>query len=76
MTDTSREEEPGFEADVNELPEGNQGPEDSLEDDALPQDEVADGDEAPEQAAEERKEGGYQQATTCGSVDAPPWRCH
>ena len=48
MTDTSREEEPGFEADVNELPESNQGPENSLEDNALPKDDVPDVDEARE----------------------------
>ncbi|MEH3098680.1 hypothetical protein [Sphingomonas adhaesiva] len=60
MTDTSREKEPGFEADVNELPESNQGPENSLEDAALPEDDEPALDEAQEQAAEERKEGGYQ----------------
>ena len=60
MASTPTNEEPGFEADVNELPEDNQGAEDTLEDEPLPEDDSAGLDDAQEQAAEERKEGGYQ----------------
>ncbi len=45
---------------MSTLPESNQGPENSLEDAALPEDDEPALDEAQEQAAEERKEGGYQ----------------
>lgn len=61
MTDTPRDEEPGFETDVNELPEDWAGSETTLEDDPLPEDaDMPDLDEAQQQAAEERREGGYQ----------------
>jgi len=61
MATTPQEEEPGFETDVNELPEDDQGSEDTLEEEPLPEDdEPAEMEEAQEQAAEERKEGGYQ----------------
>ena len=46
---------------MNELPEDNQGAEGTLEDEPLPENDEPEGlDDAQEQAAEERKEGGYQ----------------
>lgn len=61
MATTPQEEEPGFETDVNELPEDDKGSPDTLEDEPLPEDgEAADLGDAQEQAAEEREEGGYQ----------------
>lgn len=60
MTSQPRDEEPGFEADVDELPEDDRGSPDTLEDEALPEDDLPQLDEAQKQAAEERKEGGYQ----------------
>ena len=60
MTPAPHEEEPGFEADVDELPEDDRGTPDTLEDEPLPEDDQPRLDEAQEQAAEERKEGGYQ----------------
>ncbi|WP_156347480.1 MULTISPECIES: hypothetical protein [unclassified Sphingomonas] len=61
MASTPQEKEPGFETDVNELPEDDKGSEDTLEEEPLPEDEATAGmEEAQEQAAEERKEGGYQ----------------
>jgi len=61
MASTPTKEEPGFEADVNELPEDIQAAEDTLEEEPLPgDDEPEDFDDAQEQAAKERKEGGYQ----------------
>ena len=54
-----QDEEPGFETDVNELPDSNNGPEDSLEDkpsrDAQNSDDL---EEAQKEGAEEREEGG------------------
>jgi hypothetical protein len=57
---TTPNEEPGFEADVDELPEDNDVSPDTLEDAPLPEDESTKLEEAQEQAAEERREGGYQ----------------
>ncbi len=51
--------EPGFEADVNELPDGNNGPEDTLEDKPVADEqEPNDLEEAQKEGAEEREEGG------------------
>ncbi|MEG3089529.1 hypothetical protein [Sphingomonas sp. PB4P5] len=60
MTMHPETEEPGFEADVNEVPDAtNAGQEDTLED--APKDQQGDAlEKAQEDAAEERKEGGYQ----------------
>jgi len=53
------DEEPGFETDVNELPDGNNGPEDSLEDKPSPDGQNSDGlKEAQKEGADEREEGG------------------
>jgi len=61
MATTPQEEEPGFETDVSELPDDDQGSEDTLEDEPGSEDEESEGmEEAQEEAAEERKEGGYQ----------------
>ena len=54
-----QDEEPGFETDVNELPNSNNGPEDSLED--KPSSETQNPDDledAQKEGAEEREEGG------------------
>lgn len=64
MTIDIQNEEPGFERDENELPEDQDGGNpNTLEDGPLPEDEEA-GDEtleeAQEDAAEQRSEGGYQ----------------
>lgn len=54
-----QDEEPGFETDVNELPDSNNGPEDSLEDKPSPETQQPDDiEEAQKQGAEEREEGG------------------
>lgn len=61
MATTPQEEEPGFETDVNELPEDDQGSEDTLEDEPDSEDHGSDDmEKVQEEAAEERKEGGYQ----------------
>lgn len=61
MASTPTNEEPGFEVDVNELPDTDQGAENRLEDEPLAEDGKSNAlDEAQEQASEERKEGGYQ----------------
>lgn len=63
MATTPENEEPGAEADVNELPEDqDNASEDTLEDDPLLEDESGgeDIEEVQEEAAKERKEGGYQ----------------
>ena len=55
----SQDEEPGFETDVNELPDSNNGPEDSLEDKPSPDTQNSnDLQEAQTEGAEEREEGG------------------
>jgi hypothetical protein len=53
-------EEPGFEHDVNELPEGQKRHEDSLEEAPTPEEKADAMEDVQEEAAEERKEGGYQ----------------
>lgn len=53
-------EEPGFEHDVNELRKGQKGHEDSLEEDPQPKEEADAMEDVQEDAAEERKKGGYQ----------------
>ena len=54
-----QDEEPGFETDVNELPDSNNGPEDSLEDKPSPAAQTSDDLEvAQKEGAEEREEGG------------------
>lgn len=58
-----RDEEPGFEHDVNELPKDrDKGSPDTLEEspETSEQDEEDDNLEAQKQAAEKRKDGGYQ----------------
>ena len=60
MTNEPHREEPGFEANVDELPEDDRGSPDTLEEERSPEDGVPGLDEAQERAAEERKEGGYQ----------------
>ncbi|TCP96352.1 hypothetical protein C8J46_10947 [Sphingomonas sp. PP-F2F-A104-K0414] len=54
-----QDEEPGFETDVNELPESDNGPEDSLEDKLSPDAQKSDDlEDAQKEGAEEREEGG------------------
>ena len=54
-----QDEEPGFETDVNELPDSNNSPEDSLEDKPSPETKQPDDIEgAQKEGAEEREEGG------------------
>ena len=54
-----QDEEPGFETDDNELPDSNNGPEDSLEDKPLRGPQNSDDlEEAQKEGAEEREEGG------------------
>lgn len=61
MATTPRDEEPGFETDVNELTEDDNGREDTLEEKPGPSDQdPADLEEAQKDGAEDRKEGGYQ----------------
>ncbi len=59
MVTAPQAEEPGFEADVNELPDGNKGPEDTVEDKPVADEqEPSDLEEAQKEGAEEREEGG------------------
>jgi hypothetical protein len=59
MVTAPQAEEPDFEADVNELPDGNNGPENTLEDKAVADEqEPNDLEEAQKEGAEEREEGG------------------
>ncbi|MEG3168162.1 hypothetical protein U1737_08165 [Sphingomonas sp. LB3N6] len=59
MVTAPQAEEPGFEADVNELPDDNNGPEDTLEDKPIAgEQEPNDLEEAQKEGAEEREEGG------------------
>jgi hypothetical protein len=63
MATTPQREEPGFDSDVNELPKDkDNGSPDTLEEkpDVAAQDEEDDNLEAQKDAAEERKDGGYQ----------------
>jgi hypothetical protein len=64
MATTPEDEEPGFETDVDELPAGpEKGREDTLEDSPAPNKDESQATEmeyVQEEAAEERKEGGYQ----------------
>ncbi|MES3057716.1 hypothetical protein O6V14_18950 [Sphingomonas faeni] len=54
-----QDEEPGFETDVNELPDSNNGPEDSVEDkSSLDEQNSDDLEEAQKEGADEREEGG------------------
>ncbi|MES3098790.1 hypothetical protein [Sphingomonas faeni] len=53
-------EEPAFETDVNELPDDSNGPKDTLEDKPIADEqEPNDLEEAQEEGAEEREEGGF-----------------
>ncbi len=55
----TQDEEPGFETDVNELPDSNKGPEDSFEDKHPVEKQISqDIEEAQKEGAEEREEGG------------------
>jgi len=59
MAITPQDEEPGFETDVNELSDGNNGPEDTLEDEPIADEQKPDDlEEAQKEGAEEREEGG------------------
>lgn len=59
MMTAPQDEEPGFETDVNELPDGNKGPEDTLEDKPIADEQSSnDLEDAQKEGAEERKEGG------------------
>jgi len=59
MVTAPQAEEPGFEADVNELPDDNNGPEDALENKpAADEQKSNDLEEAQKEGAEEREEGG------------------
>ena len=59
MVTALQAEEPGFEADVNELPDDNNGPENTLEDKPVAdKQEPNDPEEARKEGAEEREEGG------------------
>jgi hypothetical protein len=59
MVTAPQAEEPGFEADVNELPDDNNGPEDALEDKPVADEKKSnDLQEAQKEGAEEREEGG------------------
>lgn len=59
MVTTPQDEEPGFETDVNELSDGNNGPEDTLEDKSIADEQKpSDLEEAQKEGAEEREEGG------------------
>ncbi|WP_380780549.1 hypothetical protein [Sphingomonas sp. R86520] len=60
MATTPRDEEPGFETDVNELPQTDKGSEDSLEENPrTSEQDAADLEDAQKDGAEERGEGGY-----------------
>ena len=59
MVTTPQAEEPGFESDVNELPDDNNGPEDTLEDKPVADEQKPnDLEEAQKEGAQEREEGG------------------
>ncbi|MDD1449681.1 hypothetical protein NHF48_000150 [Sphingomonas sp. H160509] len=59
MMTTPKSEDPGFETDVNELPDDNKGPEDTLEDKSIADEKKpSDLEEAQKEGAEEREEGG------------------
>ncbi|MES3154642.1 hypothetical protein [Sphingomonas faeni] len=59
MVTALQAEEPGFEADVNELPDDNNGLEDTLEDKPVADEpEPNDLEKAQKEGAEEREEGG------------------
>jgi len=59
MMTTPKSEDPGFETDVNELPDDNKGPEDTLEDKSTADEQKpSDLEEAQKEGAEEREEGG------------------
>jgi hypothetical protein len=59
MVTALQDEEPGFEADVDELPDDNNGLEDTLEDKpAADEQKPNDLEEAQKEGAEEREEGG------------------
>ena len=64
MATRPENDEPGFEADVDELPAGpEKGREDTLEDRPAPDkvdDQASEMEHVQAEAAEERKEGGYQ----------------
>ncbi|SFO45456.1 hypothetical protein [Sphingomonas sp. OK281] len=59
MAITPQDEEPGFETDVNELSDGNNEPEDTLEDKPIADEQNPnDLEEAQKEGAEEREDGG------------------
>ncbi|MBD8737827.1 hypothetical protein [Sphingomonas sp. CFBP 13706] len=59
MMTTPKSEDPGFETDVNELPEDNKGPEITLEDKSIADEKKPSIlEEAQKEGAEEREEGG------------------
>lgn len=59
MAITPQDEELGFETDVNELSDGNNGPEDTLEDESIDDEQNPNNlEEAQKEGAEEREEGG------------------
>jgi hypothetical protein len=59
MVTAPQAEEPGFEADVNELPDDNNGPEGTIEDKPIADEQKPDDlEEAQKEGAEEREEGG------------------
>jgi len=61
MATTPENEEPGFEHDVNELPKDRNSSERTVEDNPQAEaEEAAEMEHVQEEAAEERKEGGYQ----------------
>jgi hypothetical protein len=62
MTNTPENEEPGFETDVDELPaEQSNVSEETLEENPAADDyQASEMEHVQEEAAEERKEGGYQ----------------
>ena len=59
MAITPRDVKPGFETDVNELSDGNNGPEDTLEDKPIADEQNPNNlEEAQKEGAEEREDGG------------------
>ena len=62
MSTTTGNEQPGFEADVNELPTGTDNDfEETLEEHpGTDDDEAGELEQVQEEVAEQRKEGGYQ----------------
>ena len=60
MATTPDNEEPGFETDVNELLEDQDNGSEDTRRRPLPEDGGENIEESQEEAAEERKEGGYQ----------------